>query len=90
MAWVPCVRFNYTSPVPDDIPAVLGDVVIELEVPSVNFVHKNENVFGFKSFHPLPAFVTIISYLSLSVNLFSHISTRLPTHATIRRISPST
>jgi hypothetical protein len=94
MAWVPyvwfnCVRFNYASPVPNDISAVLGEYVTQVEVPSVNFVHKNENVFGFKSFHPLQLLLQL-SHLSPSVNLFSHISTKSPTHATIRRISPST
>ncbi|KAN0139502.1 Alpha/Beta hydrolase fold [Lactarius tabidus] len=48
---------------------VLGDVVIELEVPSVNFVHKNENVFGFNQ-----SFLAYIDQVADSCNYTSYLS----------------
>lgn len=54
--------------------ALLTDDVTSLEVPAVDFVHKNENVFGFKLFHfTPPSLDIIISYLSSSQSFLAQI-----------------
>lgn len=48
---------------------VLGEYVTQVEVPSVNFVHKNENVFGFNQ-----SFLAYIDQVADSCNYTSYLS----------------
>lgn len=73
MAWVSYVMFRYIKLITNDISASLAERVIDNQVPAVNFVHENENVFGFKSFHFTLASLVIISYLSPSQSFIAQI-----------------
>ena len=69
---------------------ITEDVIAE-QVPAVNFVHKNLNVFPFKSFQFILSPYNRRSHiLLLSANLFLHKSTKLPINATIPRTSRNT
>jgi len=70
--------------------AILTEDAASIEAPSVNFVHKNLNVFPFKSFPLIKACISSSHILLFLANLSSLRSTKLPINATITLTSRST